>query len=253
MTDTDHDAALNERVAAMLERSARLWAESIDKSVDGAGKKLRPDPLNAVPAMSKVMKDYFDQPHKKMEAATSYWTEQAELWARIAQRSMGMEVEPMIEPDRGDRRFKDEDWQANPYFDYLKQSYLLTARWLTHRLEEAEGLDPKERKIALSIKSFMRRSETGRLREYSDDTGATATRLARCLVRVNRITFSRSRFSRSSRRTRVFALPSMWRTVCLIRSTGVACGATSTRTGSDRKSCASLATSPSIVAEKRSV
>jgi small subunit ribosomal protein S1 len=39
---------------------------------------------------------------------------------------------------------------------------------------EIISVDPKERKIALSIKSFMRRSETGRLREYSDDTGATA-------------------------------------------------------------------------------
>jgi len=39
---------------------------------------------------------------------------------------------------------------------------------------EIISVDPKERKIALSIKSFMRRSETGRLREYSDDSGATA-------------------------------------------------------------------------------
>ena len=39
---------------------------------------------------------------------------------------------------------------------------------------EIISVDPKERKIALSIKSFMRRSESGRLREYSDDTGATA-------------------------------------------------------------------------------
>ena len=39
---------------------------------------------------------------------------------------------------------------------------------------EIISVDPKERKIALSIKSFMRRSESGRLREYSDESGATA-------------------------------------------------------------------------------
>ncbi len=39
---------------------------------------------------------------------------------------------------------------------------------------EIISVDPKERKIALSIKSFKRRSESGNLREYSDDTGATA-------------------------------------------------------------------------------
>ena len=39
---------------------------------------------------------------------------------------------------------------------------------------EIISVDPKERKIALSIKSFQRRSESGRLREYSDEGGATA-------------------------------------------------------------------------------
>lgn len=39
---------------------------------------------------------------------------------------------------------------------------------------EIISVDPKERKIALSIKSFLRRNESGRLREYSDEEGATA-------------------------------------------------------------------------------
>lgn len=146
MPDTEHDNALSERIGAMMERSAKLWAESIDRSVESAGKKLRPDPLHAVPALSKVAKDYFDNPHKMYDAAATYWTEQAELWTRITQRAMGMDVEPMIEPARGDRRFKDDDWDQNPYFDYLKQSYLLTARWLSTRLDDAEGLEPQERK-----------------------------------------------------------------------------------------------------------
>ena len=39
---------------------------------------------------------------------------------------------------------------------------------------EIISVDPKERKIALSIKSFLRRNESGRLRQYSDESGATA-------------------------------------------------------------------------------
>jgi len=45
---------LSERMTTMLERSSKLWAESLDRSVDSAGKRLKPDPLNAVPALSKV-------------------------------------------------------------------------------------------------------------------------------------------------------------------------------------------------------
>ena len=148
--------ALTNRIQGMLERSTKLWAESLDRSVDQAGKRLKPDPLNAVPAMSKVAQDYLDHPQKMMEAATKYWAEQAELWNRVARRAMGEEVEPLIEPDRGDRRFKDEAWQQNPYFDYLKQSYLLAGRWLQQRLEDAEGLTPQDRKkVALLTRNFI--------------------------------------------------------------------------------------------------
>lgn len=39
---------------------------------------------------------------------------------------------------------------------------------------EVISVDPKERKIALSIKNFVRRSQTGNLSEYSEESGATA-------------------------------------------------------------------------------
>ena len=156
MSEDEHNAPLQQRIGRMLERTTKLWAESLDRGVGSAGKKLRPDPLHTVPVMSKVAKDYWDHPEKMMEAATNYWTEQAELWARIAQRAMGENVEPMIEPSRGDKRFKDEDWQNNPWFDYLKQSYLLTARWLGDQLDDAEGLDDRERKkLNLIARNFM--------------------------------------------------------------------------------------------------
>ena len=39
---------------------------------------------------------------------------------------------------------------------------------------EVISVDPKERKIALSIKNFVRRSETGQVQEYQEESGATA-------------------------------------------------------------------------------
>ena len=85
-----------------------------------------------------------------MEATAKFWGEQAELWARITRRALGDDVEPMIAPERGDKRWKDELWEKSPFFAYLQQSYLLTGRWLKQRLDEAEGLEPRERqKLAL--------------------------------------------------------------------------------------------------------
>ncbi len=44
--------------------------------------------------------------------------------------------EPVIAPDRSDRRFNDASWNELPPFDYLKQAYLLTSRQI---LETAAG------------------------------------------------------------------------------------------------------------------
>ncbi|HET7410448.1 MAG TPA: class I poly(R)-hydroxyalkanoic acid synthase [Paracoccaceae bacterium] len=156
--ETDRAEALAERIGRMIRRSNRLWAEALDRQVDTAvrGKRLKPDPLNAVPAFGKVWKDWWDHPDKAMEAATRYWAGQGELWARATRRALGEAVEPLVEPDRGDRRWKDEQWRESPYFDFLKQSYLLTGHWLKEQMDSAEGLDDRERKkVALLTRNFV--------------------------------------------------------------------------------------------------
>ncbi|MEM7745466.1 MAG: class I poly(R)-hydroxyalkanoic acid synthase [Pseudomonadota bacterium] len=147
---------LAERMSAMMERSAKLWAESLDRSVDGAGKRLKPDPLNTAPALSKVYMDFWDNPEKAYKAASAFWTQQAELWTRATRRALGDEVSPLIEPARGDRRFKADEWSSNPVFDYLKQSYLLSSQWLQDQLDDAQGLDEQERrKLNLLARNFI--------------------------------------------------------------------------------------------------
>ena len=42
----------------------------------------------------------------------------------------------MAEPEPGDNRFNDPEWSRNPYFDFWKQAYLITTRWLDHVLDK---------------------------------------------------------------------------------------------------------------------
>ena len=62
-----------------------------------------------------------------------------------AQRMLGAEVPPVVEPEPGDNRFKDPEWARNPYFDFWKQAYLITTRWLDDVLDKTEGLDERTR------------------------------------------------------------------------------------------------------------
>ncbi len=49
----------------------------------------------------------------------------------------------MIETPSGDRRFKDDAWKENEVFDFIKQSYLLSARFVQDVVTHVDGLDPK--------------------------------------------------------------------------------------------------------------
>jgi polyhydroxyalkanoate synthase len=135
-----------DRISHLVERSQKIWASSLDRSVDDMA-TANPDPLNAMPAITRLAQDYLDQPQKIAEATLEFWTQQADLWNRAIQRSLGDEdTSPAATPAKGDKRFKDKVWDENPVFDYLKQSYLLTGDWLKHRLADAEGLSPQERR-----------------------------------------------------------------------------------------------------------
>ena len=69
---------------------------------------------------------------------------------------MGQKVEPVVEPAKGDKRFTDPAWKDEVVFDYLKQSYLLTARWLQHTVKEVEGVDDKTaKKVDFYTRQFI--------------------------------------------------------------------------------------------------
>jgi polyhydroxyalkanoate synthase len=72
-----------------------------------------------------------------MKLWQDYWS----LWQRSMLKLMGQEAPPVAEPQRGDRRFKHEDWQNNFMYDHIKQSYLIAAKHLHQTLAGVRGLD----------------------------------------------------------------------------------------------------------------
>ena len=73
----------------------------------------------------------------------SYFEKQARLWAALASGKR----ETLVSPEPGDRRFSAKEWRDNPYYDYLKQSYLLAARYVED-LVEAAPLDAQAKSRA---------------------------------------------------------------------------------------------------------
>lgn len=81
-------------------------------------------------------------PKKVMNLQYHLWQDYMELWKRSSRRMVGKESEPLVEPSSRDRRFRDTAWQENAVFDFIKQSYLISSRWLQEVMHEAGSLDP---------------------------------------------------------------------------------------------------------------
>lgn len=63
------------------------------------------------------------------------------LWQRTTAKMLGQQVEPVAVVGKEDRRFSDVAWNENALFDFIKQSYLLTAQWMQNTVQHVEGID----------------------------------------------------------------------------------------------------------------
>jgi polyhydroxyalkanoate synthase len=106
------------------------------------------DLAEATKLFSEIAQHWVADPGKLVEAQSELVGDFLQLGTASMQRLMGGEAPPVVEPEPGDNRFKDPDWSANPYFDFWKQSYLITTRWLEDLLERTDGLDERTRQRA---------------------------------------------------------------------------------------------------------
>jgi polyhydroxyalkanoate synthase len=95
-------------------------------------------------------------PATAAQAQFDFWKRSLDLWQSMMARASGEQVEPVARPDSGDRRFADSAWNEEPFFDFLKQSYLLTSQWVRSVVHDVDGVDEHQRaKIDFYTRQFM--------------------------------------------------------------------------------------------------
>ncbi len=98
-----------------------------------------------VKTMSKLAEYWMSDPKRTMEAQTHLLNAVFGIWARSLTRLSAPPDAPVNEPLPKDKRFADEDWQRNPFFDFLRQTYLVLSDWADKMVSDAEGLDEHTR------------------------------------------------------------------------------------------------------------
>ena len=135
-------------------QSQRLLGDFIKRhSSRTAGAPL--DPLNLTGTFMSLARGMAANPGAIVEAQFELWRDFMGLWESTARRMLGGESIPVVSPNPGDKRFSDKDWQENQVFDFIKQSYLLTANWLQNTVGKVELDDPEvRRRVDFYTKQF---------------------------------------------------------------------------------------------------
>ena len=122
--------------------------------------------LSRVLTTRKGHQHALDGPNQELfaKAAQSYWNEAMTNPARLMEHQMGywtksvthfMEAQQALskgdfaapqEETPSDKRFANPLWQSHPYFNFVKQQYLINAEALRQAVEDAADMEPAEKK-----------------------------------------------------------------------------------------------------------
>ncbi len=93
-------------------------------------------------ALSKWMVSLSQQPDL-LDSQKTLLEDLGKLNLYLIERLEGKEIAPIVEPTKKDYRFSHDEWRTNPYFDTIKQFYLLFTNWLQSTIELNPNIDIK--------------------------------------------------------------------------------------------------------------
>ncbi len=110
------------------------------------------DVSDAFKTFGQIAEYWLNDPARLLQAQTALSSQFMDLWASSLQR-MTPSSAPTT-PANGDltaakrvddKRFADPEWRDNPFFDFIRKSYLLGTGWANDLVQGAESVDPATR------------------------------------------------------------------------------------------------------------
>jgi polyhydroxyalkanoate synthase subunit PhaC len=140
---------LQKNAAAMVEESGRIMAAVTRAKERDVAASLAPDEsADLIKTIGAVAQHWLSDPQKAVAVQNQLTGSLMALFTETMRAMAGEQAAPVAEADPRDKRFVDKEWTENPYFNFLKQAYLVTSRWAEDAVAKAEGLDPHVQKKA---------------------------------------------------------------------------------------------------------
>ncbi|TWD58165.1 polyhydroxyalkanoate synthase [Agrobacterium vitis] len=105
--------------------------------------------VEMIKTLSSVSEYWMGDPKRNLEAQTQLMSSLFGVWMKSLNKlsasvNASAQADTPPEPIK-DKRFADADWQRNPFFDFLRQAYLVVSDWAEKLVENTEGLDEHTR------------------------------------------------------------------------------------------------------------
>jgi polyhydroxyalkanoate synthase subunit PhaC len=141
--------------AEVAQRSAKLLHDHIQRQMKN-GVATPTDELGIAQAFMDMMAKMLANPYKLAQDQMNLVWNYFSLWQHSTLRLMGWDTAPVALPAKDDKRFKDEQWEGHFLFDFIKQSYLITARHIHDSVCCIEGLDEQsQKKVNFFTRQFV--------------------------------------------------------------------------------------------------
>lgn len=138
-------AKLNANIARIEELTQRL--------VQAMARKRPPDPAVEAPgpelfarAATAYWAEMLENPGKLIESQVSYWGKALRHYVEAQNALSHGRLEPPADHRPKDRRFANPLWDTHPYFNFLKQQYLLNVEALDSAVAALQDVTPEERR-----------------------------------------------------------------------------------------------------------
>jgi polyhydroxyalkanoate synthase len=131
--------------AEVAERSSRIMADYLKRQTE-TQKPAVTDEFGIAKAFMDMSALMLAKPQHLAEAQMNMFWDYTRLWQSSVMQMMGQKAAPVAVPRKGDNRFRDQEWENNFLFDYVKQSYLIAARHIHQAVSNVEDLPPDARK-----------------------------------------------------------------------------------------------------------
>jgi polyhydroxyalkanoate synthase len=136
---------LSRNLAQMIGEGGKVLAAYLRPLEDGDFGQPGEEIARMAATLGRIAEYYLSDAQRALAAQAALSRQFVDLWASTLRRLQGEAAAPVAAPDPGDKRFDHPEWRDNPYFDFLKQAYVLTTRWARDLVARADELDAETR------------------------------------------------------------------------------------------------------------